>query len=858
MKAVEVPITQAMVAKTHPPRYMMHKFWARKPHNVIAAYIQHFTQPGDIVLDPFCGSGVTVSEALHSQRRAVGVDLNPVAGFISRMTCLPADLQEFGDAAAAVNNALVDVSKELYSTTCPGCRQVAEATYYVWVSEATCQRCLQAWPLDDAIRRGGYFYCRQCGHRLTREDTSRERLVKVLVSCKCNGSARLKQKEPDDEDFQRAASADGLTRIRPEFRTALTVNTRHDVFAGMTVGSLFTARARAVLSALRNLIDEVSASALTKEFLLLAFTASLPQSSRLHSIDFRPRRTYRSRGWTLPSYWVASGHFEHNARLGFAERCQKVRRGKADSNEYIPADVALEWGGFEELSKHRRGFVTRVMSAADLSDLMPDGSVEYVFSDPPYGDSITYLELSEIWNAWLPSWGAEDYEKEVVISDAEGRHKTLERYRGQLGECFEAIHRVLRPGGWMSLTFHNRNIAVWNALLNAAVDAHFDFVNDIYQLPATASAKSSLQPSGSMTGDVVLNFRKPAGVPSRLRAGSVDVERLILDESRQIIAERGGLATEDQLMRGVVHVLLRNGVVDQSPENVRTILARYLEPTERGWRLRADSAGETLLDFVPLEKRILWLIESVLSRGPVTLDQILQRIFTTLKNGRTPEAKEISQLLDSVAVEMGGGNWRRRTAQDGAIQLALGEIAGEAEDTEEQEAAATHDQFVRMLAELGMMNGYAAWIGRSEQRGNRRLAELSFPRLVIPGLEASAISDNRIDEIDVVWLRDGAVPVGLFEVEHTTRAMTCIPRLGNLTRLLPHLALDVFLVARDGLEEHLRRQLSTPSAKAILGGHRSRWYFLPYTEVLRLYETAKEGVVRIGEEQVRAAARSID
>jgi DNA modification methylase len=57
-------INYALVAKAHTPMYLMHKWWARKPHNVISEYISHYTKAGEIVLDPFVGSGVTAIEAI--------------------------------------------------------------------------------------------------------------------------------------------------------------------------------------------------------------------------------------------------------------------------------------------------------------------------------------------------------------------------------------------------------------------------------------------------------------------------------------------------------------------------------------------------------------------------------------------------------------------------------------------------------------------------------------------------------------------------------------------------------------------------------------------------------------------------
>jgi DNA modification methylase len=91
LKAIKHPFDEAVIAQTHPARYMMHKYWARKPSNVVARYIEYYTNPGDTVLDPFMGSGVTVVEAARLKRIGIGVDLNPVACLIARMTLTPVD-----------------------------------------------------------------------------------------------------------------------------------------------------------------------------------------------------------------------------------------------------------------------------------------------------------------------------------------------------------------------------------------------------------------------------------------------------------------------------------------------------------------------------------------------------------------------------------------------------------------------------------------------------------------------------------------------------------------------------------------------------------------------------------------------
>ncbi|MBI3945443.1 MAG: hypothetical protein HY321_05965 [Armatimonadetes bacterium] len=80
-----------MAEKYFQSRYLAHKYWGRRPWYAVRALIERHSAPGEIVLDSFCGSGTTLVEALAIGRRAIGVDLNPMAVFISRVTITPAD-----------------------------------------------------------------------------------------------------------------------------------------------------------------------------------------------------------------------------------------------------------------------------------------------------------------------------------------------------------------------------------------------------------------------------------------------------------------------------------------------------------------------------------------------------------------------------------------------------------------------------------------------------------------------------------------------------------------------------------------------------------------------------------------------
>ena len=108
-------------ANPHPAHYMMHKYWGRKPHNVVSEYIRNYTKEGDTVLDPFMGSGVTIIESVKLLRSAIGIDLNPLSSFIARNTLTELDINEFDRNFYTILENNKKKFDNLYITKCPDC-----------------------------------------------------------------------------------------------------------------------------------------------------------------------------------------------------------------------------------------------------------------------------------------------------------------------------------------------------------------------------------------------------------------------------------------------------------------------------------------------------------------------------------------------------------------------------------------------------------------------------------------------------------------------------------------------------------------------------------------------------------------
>jgi hypothetical protein len=62
-----------------------YKYPARFSPAFARAVIDTFTEPGDLVLDPYVGGGTTVVEAVAAGRWAIGVDINPISEFVTKV-----------------------------------------------------------------------------------------------------------------------------------------------------------------------------------------------------------------------------------------------------------------------------------------------------------------------------------------------------------------------------------------------------------------------------------------------------------------------------------------------------------------------------------------------------------------------------------------------------------------------------------------------------------------------------------------------------------------------------------------------------------------------------------------------------
>jgi len=764
-------IDHALVPKPHPPMYLMHKFWARKPHNVVSEYIQHYSKKGDIVLDPFCGSGVTNIESLILERKTIAIDLDPIATFITRMSLLPIDLTEYESIYEQLKEKVSEKINDLYQTRCPHCGKK---------STAICIRWQDKTPTE--IRN---LACPSCGmlHNKVIDKLDLEKINEIE-------QMEIPYWYPKDVKLY---YPDGSPFLKKEKRDYI-----HE---------LFTKRNLIALSILYNEIESLKSDSI-KDLMKFTFSSLLPQTSKmvLWSATSRP-------SWKVHSYWVPPENVEMNVWDRFENRFHQVYNGKKEIQEAI-GDFYREGESFKELLDDKTILIS-TQSALNLNEKpasIPSDSIDYVFTDPPYGGSVQYLELSACFVSWLKGKNNDprfqmNFDEEITINRFQ--HKDFHFYHKMLKASFEEIYRVLKSGSWLTVTFHNTSIRIYNSIIKAIVLAGFDLEKNVYQPPAKRGAKQQLQPYGSAIGDYYIRFRKPRmkrGLPTESEIAKERYERIIVDAVKKLIALRGEPTPYSLIINSystIYDELKRNGYFLSAPEGIEKILKKQLDKefviVDGKWWFK-DPDSVPFIERVPLNERVEISVMDVLNRKvKVSFDDVLQYIFIKFPNALTPETRSVIDVLEEYANKTKDGKW----ILDSNVRRRIQE----------------HGRIVEMLASIGKKSGFDVHADLPEWRKD------TFPQVPLDNVK-------RVKDIDIIWFTKDKI-THEFEVENTTGIWSAIIRGSSI----PDGKVKRFIVIPEERLETFNNKISVPAL--IERVQKENWRFILYDKLKTFFHTTK-------------------
>jgi hypothetical protein len=514
--------------------YDAHSYHTKVPHRAIMRYILHYTEPGDVLFDGFCGTGMTgVAAQLCADenevrelgyrvdqegtifneegtpfsklgaRKAILSDLSPAATFISYNLNTP--VGEIEKQARAFLSKTYSEYKWMYETIHDKGERKGLINYVIWSDLFVCSSCTNEivfWDLGVDHEKGkinDLITCNNCGAKHTKKSLDR-----VLTSKYCNKEKRVfeqakrkpvlinyffggkrYEKIPDSNDLNTLEKIENL-----EIDTDLLLNEIPDGF---------NTRQPKRSHGFRIFRDFYT----KRNFLSLLFLKTNLSKGRIgNAIRF-----------LINSYDVS--HSTKMSRIIFKGGSKKpVLTGYQTGTLYVPS-LSVEKNVFEGIIRQKLSIVFRSLNSIKENQLVSTGSaiitkmkaesLDYVFLDPPFGSNIMYSDLNLITESWNSVFT--NQKSEAIENQTQG--KTLGDYRKLMELSFREVYRILKKGRWLTVEFSNTKASVWNSIQSALTASGF-IVANVAALDKQQGSFKAVTTTTAVKQDLVISAYKPS------------------------------------------------------------------------------------------------------------------------------------------------------------------------------------------------------------------------------------------------------------------------------------------------------------------------------------------------------------
>lgn len=495
------------------PIYNAHSYHTKVPHPAIMKYLNHYTQPGDIVFDGFCGTGMTGvansflglkknnSEQFNFGKRfTILGDLSPIATLIANnFNSKPKNHEDkklLDDIIKRVWDKVSWMYKTKHSENVFG---VIDNT--IWSDVFLCESCgeeINYWDAvvdyDNKKLSSEAIDCSNCGHINTKRSLERAftstfdkelgevvkvaKDVPVLIEYSV-GSKRFKKK-PDHYDLEilsKINEYDHGNIFIPNSRMMEGKEARRNDKLGITHTHQFYTSRNLITLAYFN--DEISNQGNYNKYIPV-LTASVSRATQTNRFRFG------GTGGLSGTLYIPSLKIERSV----------IPLLKSKARDLYKAEAIKTWDD--------QNVLNTCQSATHYSNIN-ENSIDYIFTDPPFGSNIYYSELNFITEDWLKVY--ENIKLEAIENS--GHNKTFNDYINLMSNSFSNYFRVLKPGKWMTVEFSNTSAAVWNGIQTAIQNAGF-IISNVAGLDRKQGSFKTVTTATAVKQDLVISCYKPS------------------------------------------------------------------------------------------------------------------------------------------------------------------------------------------------------------------------------------------------------------------------------------------------------------------------------------------------------------
>ncbi len=486
------------------PIYNAHSYHTKVPYKAIQKYISHYTDRGDIVLDGFSGTGMTgiAVQDMKGDRKAIINDISASASYIGFNYNMNHDKNLFLIEANSIFDEIRKncswVYKTIHSQDENEKCEYGDITNTVWSDVFICNNCsheIVFWDNAVDIEKKEIKHsivCENCNSKVEKSNLKRAyqycfdpvlsqsikqaKSIPVYIFYEYNG--RKYKKTPDEYDHCL------LKKIEEECIASCSSrriiegdeSRRNDKLGITHTHHFYTKRNLYVLTTAYNAIIKQN----QYRQLLFFLHASIQRATKTNRFRFG------GTGGLSGTLYIPSLIFERNI-------IELLKKKYKDFNKIINS-----YG-------QKNGNVIVATQSSTQFESINDNCIDYIFTDPPFGDNLMYSELNFLWEAWLKIYT--NNEQEAIVNKVQ--KKGLHEYQQLMTQCFSEYYRVLKPGRWMTVEFSNSKASVWNAIQEAIQRAGFIIAN-VSALDKKQGSFKAVTTTTAVKQDLVISAYKPS------------------------------------------------------------------------------------------------------------------------------------------------------------------------------------------------------------------------------------------------------------------------------------------------------------------------------------------------------------